>query len=114
MRARPPTLARMIAILGGLGTALLWATTLIGSQRSARQIGAWSTLAWVMLVGLVLAVPLVLLTGRDVSLDARDLLHLVVAGVANSAGLVLVYTALRRGKVGVVGPIVSTEGAIGA
>ena len=104
----------MIAILGGLGTALLWATTLLGSQRSSRLIGAWSTLAWVMLVGLVVAVPLVLLTGTNVSLDDRDLLHLAVAGVANSGGLLLVYTALRRGKVGVVGPIVSTEGAIGA
>ncbi len=108
------TLQPVIAILGGLGTALLWATTLLGSQRSSRLIGAWSTLAWVMLVGLVVAVPAVLLTGTNVSLDGRDMLHLAVAGVANSAGLLLVYTALRRGKVGVVGPIVSTEGAIGA
>jgi drug/metabolite transporter (DMT)-like permease len=104
----------VIAILGGLGTAVLWATTLLGSQRSARLIGAWSTLAWVMLVGLVFAVPFMLLTGTNVQLDSRDLFHLAVAGVANSAGLVCVYTALRRGKVGVVGPIVSTEGAIGA
>ncbi len=111
---RDPTLQRVIAILGGLGTALLWATTLLGSQRSSRLIGAWSTLAWVMLVGLVVAIPAVLLTGSNVSLDDRDLLHLAVAGVANSGGLLLVYTALRRGKVGVVGPIVSTEGAIGA
>jgi drug/metabolite transporter (DMT)-like permease len=108
------TLQPVIAILGGLGTALLWATTLLGSQRSSRLIGAWSTLAWVMLVGLVVAIPAVLLTGTNVSLDGRDMLHLAVAGVANSAGLLLVYTALRRGKVGVVGPIVSTEGAIGA
>lgn len=111
---RGPRLLPVIAILGGLATAVLWATTLLGSQKSSREIGAWSTLAWVMLVGLVVAVPLVLLTGQDVQLDGRDMLHLAVAGVANSAGLVLVYTALRRGKVGVVGPIVSTEGAIGA
>jgi drug/metabolite transporter (DMT)-like permease len=104
----------MIAIVGGLATAVLWATTLLGSAASARRIGAWSTLAWVMLVGLIVTVPLVVLTGGSVNLSDRDLFHLAVAGVANTSGLLLVYTALRRGKVAVVGPIVSTEGAIGA
>jgi len=104
----------VIAIVFGLATAVLWAATLIGSQRSSRLIGSWSTLAWVMLVGLVVAVPLVLLTAGSVAFSSTDIFHLVVAGFANSAGLLLVYTALRRGKVGVVGPVVSTEGAIGA
>ena len=104
----------MIAIVFGLATAVLWAATLLGSARSSRLIGSWSTLGWVMLVGLVLAVPLVAFTAGSVAFTATDIFHLVVAGIANSAGLLLVYAALRRGKVGVVGPIVSTEGAIGA
>ena len=104
----------MIAILGGIGTAALWATTLLGSARASRVIGAWSTLAWVMLVGLVIAVPFLVVGGGDVRLTERDLFHLAVAGVANTGGLLFVYTALRRGKVAVVGPIVSTEGAIAA
>lgn len=101
-------------IIFGLATAVLWAATLLGAARAARLIGSWATLAWVMLVGLVLAVPLIALTGGSVALSERDVFHLAVAGIANSAGLILVYTALRRGKVGVVGPIVSTEGAIAA
>jgi drug/metabolite transporter (DMT)-like permease len=104
----------MIAILGGLATAVLWASTLLGSARASRLIGPWSTLAWVMLIGLAVALPLVLLTGTDVRLTNGDLLNLAIAGVANSGGLLLGYAALRRGKVAVVGPIVSTEGAIGA
>jgi drug/metabolite transporter (DMT)-like permease len=104
----------MIAILGGLATAVLWASTLLGSARASRLIGPWSTLAWVMLIGLAVALPLVLLTGTDVRLTSGDLLNLAIAGVANSGGLLLGYAALRRGKVAVVGPIVSTEGAIGA
>jgi drug/metabolite transporter (DMT)-like permease len=104
----------VIAILGGIGTAALWATTLLGSARASRVIGAWSTLAWVMLVGLVIAVPFLVVGGGDVRLTERDLFHLAVAGVANTGGLLFVYTALRRGKVAVVGPIVSTEGAIAA
>lgn len=104
----------MIAIVGGLATAVLWAMTLLGSARASRLIGAWSTLAWVMLIGFAVAVPLVLLTGSTVTLTRQDVLNLAVAGVANTAGLLLVYAALRRGQVAVVGPIVSTEGAIGA
>jgi drug/metabolite transporter (DMT)-like permease len=67
-----------------------------------------------MLVGLAIAAPLVLLTGASVNLTGGVLAALAVAGIANSGGLVLGYAALRRGKVGVVGPIISTEGAIGA
>ena len=67
-----------------------------------------------MFIGLAVTVPLVLLTGSSVSLTDRDLLTLAIAGVANSGGLLLGYAALRRGKVAVVGPVISTEGAIGA
>jgi drug/metabolite transporter (DMT)-like permease len=104
----------VIAIVGGLATAVLWASTLLGSARSARLIGSWSTLGWVMLVGLVVSIPLVVVTSPPVTLTQEQLIYLTVAGLANSIGLLLVYTALQRGKVGVVGPIVSTEGAIGA
>jgi drug/metabolite transporter (DMT)-like permease len=104
----------VIAIVGGLATAVLWATTLLGSARSARLIGSWSTLGWVMLIGLAVAVPLVVLTSPPVDFSREEIIYLTVAGIANSAGLLFVYTALRRGKVGVVGPIVSTEGAIAA
>lgn len=104
----------MIAILGGLATAALWATTLLGSARAARLIGSWSTLGWVMLIGLAVIAPLILVTAPTVAFTDSQVLHLAVAGIANSAGLLLVYTALQRGKVAVVGPIVSTEGAIAA
>ncbi|HEX3427875.1 MAG TPA: DMT family transporter [Candidatus Limnocylindrales bacterium] len=104
----------MTAILGGLATAVFWATTLVGSARAARLIGPWSTLAWVMLVGLAVALPLVLLTGSGTILSTTNVIQLAAAGIANSVGLLLGYTALRRGKVAVVGPIISTEGAIGA
>ncbi len=109
-----PRLGRVIALVCGLATAALWATTLLGSARSARLIGAWSTLGWVMLVGLVASAPVLILAGAPVSVSEFELLHLAVAGVANTAGLLLVYSALRRGKVALVAPIVSTEGAIAA
>jgi len=109
-----PRLAPVIAIVGGLVTSLLWASTLLGSARAARLIGAWSTLAWVMLIGLAVTIPLILVTGSRVELTPTYAQQLAIAGTANTAGLLLGYVALRRGKVAVVGPIVSTEGAIGA
>src|SRR5205823_5399390 len=39
---------------------------------------------------------------------------LALAGVGNVAGLLCVYSGLRRGNVGVVAPISSTEGAVAA
>ena len=64
--------------------------------------------------GLVVTIPLIVITSPPVELTGEQLGYLTAAGLANSIGLLLVYTALQRGKVGVVGPIVSTEGAIGA
>ncbi len=104
----------MIAILGGFGAALCWAAAILGSSRSARLIGSWSTLAWVMIVGCALTFPALALTGGTVDIDSGELGLLAISGVSNIIGLLLVYTALRRGKVAVVAPIVSTEGAISA
>ena len=48
------------------------------------------------------------------SLGAADIAWMLVAGFGNVAGLLLEYSALRRGKVGIVTPVTSTEGAIAA
>jgi uncharacterized membrane protein len=103
----------VIAVLGGLGAACAWAVTLLCSARATRQIGPWSTLAWVMLVGLAVTLPAALIAGRP-DLDGESVALLAIAGCGNVVGLLLAYTALRTGKVGIVGPIVSTEGAIAA
>ena len=103
----------MVAVLGGLGAACAWAVALVCSSRSTRLLGPWSVLAWVMLVGLAVTVPGLVVAGLP-ELDAEALALLAVGGFGNVGGLLLVYTALRTGKVGIVGPIVSTEGAIAA
>jgi len=103
----------MIAVLGGLGAAFAWATTTICAARATRVIGGPSVLAWVMLTGLVVTLPWAALQGRpDVDRTAAG--WLLIGGVGNCAGLLLVYAGLRAGKVGVVAPITSTEGAIAA
>ena len=103
----------MIAILGGLGAALAWATTMLCSTKASRTIGVLPTLGWVMLVGLVPTVPAVLLTGGSAP-HGGSWGWFVTSGCGNVAGLALTYAAVRRGKVGVVAPIASTEGAVAA
>lgn len=104
----------MIAVLGGLGAAVAWAVTVLSASRASPIIGPWSTLAWVMLTGLIVVGPVAAAQGRPEALDRGALTWLAIAGIGNVAGLLLVYTGLRIGKVGVVAPISSSEGAIAA
>jgi drug/metabolite transporter (DMT)-like permease len=104
----------VIAILGGLGAACAWAITTLTASRASRVIGPPATLAWVMLVGLVVVGPAVLAEGKPAALDGGTLGWLFVAGAGNVGGLLLVYSGLRLGRVGVVAPISSSEGAVAA
>jgi drug/metabolite transporter (DMT)-like permease len=104
----------VIAVLGGLGAALMWATGTLCSARSSRIIGPASVLAWVMLTGLAANLAVVAVGPRPGPLSGSDLALMLTAGVGNVLGLFLAYSALRRGKVGLVAPILSTEGAIAA
>jgi drug/metabolite transporter (DMT)-like permease len=104
----------MLAIVGGLGAALVFAVVTLCNARSSRMIGPGPLLGWVMLIGLVILVPPVALGDVPDGLDRDAIAWLAVAGVGNVVGLLLAYAALRSGKVGIVAPVVSTQGAIAA
>jgi len=78
------------------------------------MVGAASALAWVMLTGLVINVVFIAAVARPAQVSAATIGWMGVSGAANVLGLLLAYLALSRGKVGLVAPIVSTEGAIAA
>ncbi|HET7572221.1 MAG TPA: DMT family transporter [Gaiellaceae bacterium] len=103
----------MIAVLGGLGAAVCWATGTISAARASRMAGAWPVLGWVMLVGLLVAAPLAAAAGPH-TLTAGEVGWMALSGAGNVGGLLLVYEAMRLGKVSVTAPITSTEGAIAA
>jgi drug/metabolite transporter (DMT)-like permease len=104
----------MSAVLGGLGAAGCFATATLCSSRSSRMLGSASAFAWVALVGFAVVGPAVLLGGAPSGLTAASAGWLALGGVGNAVGLLLAYTALRSGKVGIVAPLVSTEGAVAA
>ncbi len=101
----------MIAVLGGLGAAILFAVSALSGAAASRRIGAASTLAWVMTIGLVLIVPAIAVADAG-QLTAGRIALLAIIGTTNTVGLLIEYAAFRRGKVGVITPIVSTEGAV--
>jgi uncharacterized membrane protein len=104
----------VISVLGGVGAALAFAATTLCYARATRLLGTYSVLSWVMLVGLVIVLPLVGIAGVPDGLDAGSAGWLALAGTGNVGGLLLAYRALRAGKVSIVAPITSTEGAIAA
>lgn len=104
----------MIALLGGLGAALCWTVSALCASAASRSIGSASTLAWVMGLGLVLvALPTALLAPVS-QLTPRIVALIALAGATNVVGLTIEYVAFRRGKVGVITAIASTEGVIAA
>lgn len=103
----------MLAILGGIGAALAWTATTLNASRATRHVDSASLLASVMTVGLIVTIPAAALSGTP-TIHASNVSWLAAAGCANVAGLLLTYSALAVGKVGVVGPITSTEGAVAA
>jgi drug/metabolite transporter (DMT)-like permease len=104
----------VIAILGGLGAALAWATSGLCSSRSSRMLGSPSVVAWIALVGLVVTGPAVLADGVPAHMTASDVGWLALAGGGNVAGLLVAYVAFRAGDVSLISPIISTEGAVAA
>ena len=103
----------MISIVCGLGTAVSFATSMLASSRSIRMIGNASVVAWVALIGLFVTLPLTVLSGVP-ELSGADVAWMAVAGIGNVAGLFISYLALHVGKVGIVAPIIATEGALSA
>jgi drug/metabolite transporter (DMT)-like permease len=104
----------VIAIAGGLGAALCWGLSTVVASRSTRLIGSQQALAYVMLLGFIGLGLLAPVSGLPAHASTHAWEWALLAGAGSAAGLSMMYRALRAGKVGVVAPIASTEGAIAA
>ena len=117
-RATRPTVARqtgfVTAIIGGLGAAILWAAATLCSSRSSRLLGSRVVLGWIMLVGVVVGLPVAVISPGPSTLEPSTVGLLGLSGICYVVGLQLTYAALRIGKVSIVAPIVATEGAVAA
>ena len=78
------------------------------------MIGSRVVLAWVMIVGTIVGLPLALASGVPREIAPGTLALVLLTGICYSAGLYVTYKALTIGKVSIVAPVVATEGAVGA
>ncbi len=104
----------MIGVLGGLTAALMWGSSTVVASRSTRMLGSQQALAYVMATGFCLSLVLAPAVDGRPHLTARGVAWALTSGCASVGGLSTLYRALRIGKVGVVAPIASTEGALAA
>jgi drug/metabolite transporter (DMT)-like permease len=104
----------VIAIAGGLTAALCWGLSAVVASRSTRLIGSQQALAYVMLLSLIALGVLAPIAGVPAHAGPHAFAWAVLAGAGSALGLSFMYRALRLGKVGVVAPIASTEGALAA
>lgn len=104
----------VISIACGLGTALMFAGGALLSSRAVKIITPWSVAAWMMLVGLIVTLPFTFASGIPEGLSSEQVAWLLTTGIGNVTGLVLGAMALRVGKVGIVAPVIATEGALAA
>ena len=99
----------------GLASALLWGAAGLVNGRVARAESAPLAVAWALLTGFVVAATLaVASSGVPGEATSADWAWALTASVATLGGLLLSYESYRRGKLGVVAPIVATQGAIAA
>src|SRR5262245_23512150 len=103
----------LIAVFAGLGAAVMFAVSALAGSSATKQIGPAAFTAWMNLVGLVIVLPAVLIARGSLP-DVHDIYLMLFVGASTLVGLLMVYSALRRGSVSVVIPIVSAEGAVAA
>jgi drug/metabolite transporter (DMT)-like permease len=103
----------LTAILLGLAAAVVWGIAGVVGAHGARGVGAFTVLAWLSFVGVIVVAPFAFVAGvPDVSPSVWS--WAALNGACTVAGLALLYRAFSLGKVGIIAPIVSTDGAMAA
>jgi drug/metabolite transporter (DMT)-like permease len=105
----------VISLLGGLGGALFFAIAILAGSRSSRLIGPAPAAGWMFVIGLTIALPLAIATGAmPAGLGGPSTIWIVAAGSASVVAQTSQYRAMRVGPVGLLAPIIATQGAIAA
>lgn len=103
----------MSAIAFGLLAALSWGASAIFGTRLVRLVGTWTSIAATMLIGLALVLPVALAVDLPEA-PRTSWGYAVAAGLCYVTASTCWLLAVRSGKVSLVTPIVSTDGAIAA
>ena len=103
-----------MGILLGILSALVWGVAGVAGSLGSRRIGARRLIAWGLIMGMALAVPLALLSGAPGPIDARTGLWLLLVAATMVSGMGFVYLGVQRGSISVVAPISALYGGVSA
>jgi drug/metabolite transporter (DMT)-like permease len=104
----------VIAIVGGLVAAAMWAASALCISRSTRMLPPVAILGSVLLIGSLISAPFALAQGVPAGLGREQVVLIGLTTIGNTTGLLFAYSSLRFGKVGIVAPITSAQGAAAA
>ena len=106
----------MLTILVGLSSALSYATSDLLSQRVTRAARALTQVAWVLITGALIIVPIALLVDGLPSGGAqwRAAGAAALAGVAYFGAFLCLLRGLRRGDLGLISALNALQGAYAA
>ncbi len=94
-------------------TAATWGSMEVLFLRAAKDIGAFSLVLWLAIMGGALALPLALATGAPGG-SGGELLGAGMAAACGVGAAVLYFFALQHGQLAVVSPIVATQAGVAA
>ena len=103
----------MSAIVFGLLAALSWGASAVVGTRLVRLVGTWTSIAATMLIGLAVVSPFAAAADFPEA-PLRNWVYAIVSGLCYVSASTCWLLAVRYGKVSVVTPIVSTDGATAA
>ena len=103
-----------MGILLGIIAATVWGIAGVAGGLASRRVGPAKAIAWAMLLGMVVAVPLALASGAPGRVDVRTGLWILLISACMLGGLVCVYAGMRYGSISVVAPISATYGGVAA
>ena len=98
-------------ILLGLASAVSWGAGDFSGGLASKRTSAYSVVALSQFVSLVLLITIAFLLPEE-EISSQDIILGALAGVCGAAGLVILYSGLARGPMGVVAPVTAVVAAI--
>jgi drug/metabolite transporter (DMT)-like permease len=94
----------LLSILFGLTSAITWGAGDFTGGLAARRTGAYRAVFYGEAIGLLLLLMAVFATSQPLP-DAKSILLSIAAGGLGTTGLLLLYSAMARGKMSIAGPV---------
>jgi drug/metabolite transporter (DMT)-like permease len=102
----------VFTVVGGLLAAVCWSAAGLASSVAGRRVGPMLALAWVNLAAmLVVLVVALALDGIPHDIPGVEVAWVSIYGLALVGALAAAFKSMTLGPVGLVAPVISTEGA---